>query len=198
MPEWLIVKCRLLGVTVPLSRWCGVRACELRNSLLGLLSVRTTFFSNRDGVCSTGVAAPFSRLHGASLSGSAAALVSPAPADTAPANTTPPRSNARRSSRPLPATGSRSGERPHRRTVMGASPCVANGEGVERSAGSNDWLLVLQSAMMAARVAGASPGEGGRDGVQRGGGFRAVGPAGLRHVRAPAAAFAAERLGALG
>src|SRR5262244_3312837 len=37
------------GVIVPLSRWCGVRACWVRGSPLGLLSVRATFFSNRDG-----------------------------------------------------------------------------------------------------------------------------------------------------
>jgi len=37
-----MLKCMLFGVIVPFSRWCGVRACELRSSLLGLLSVRTT------------------------------------------------------------------------------------------------------------------------------------------------------------
>ena len=68
-----MLKCMLFGVIVPFSRWCGVRACELRSSLLGLLSVRTTCFSNRDGVCRGGVTAPISRLHGSSLSGSAAA-----------------------------------------------------------------------------------------------------------------------------
>src|SRR5262249_33498157 len=41
-PEWEMVKKRPLGVIVPCSRWCGVRACELRNSLLGLLRVRIT------------------------------------------------------------------------------------------------------------------------------------------------------------
>jgi len=49
LPACEIVKCRPFGVIVPLSRWCGVRACEVRGSLFGLLSVRTTFFSNRDG-----------------------------------------------------------------------------------------------------------------------------------------------------
>ena len=38
--------------------------------------------------------------------------------------------------------------------------------------------------------------ERGRDGVERRGGLRAVGAAGLRHVGAAAAALAAERLGA--
>ena len=50
-PEWQIVKASADGVIVPWMRWCGVRACELRNSWLGLLSVRTTCFSNRDGSC---------------------------------------------------------------------------------------------------------------------------------------------------
>ena len=48
-PECEMTKCRPLGVIVPLSRWCGVRACWVRGSPLGLLSVRATFFSNRDG-----------------------------------------------------------------------------------------------------------------------------------------------------
>ena len=39
-PECEITKCRPLGVNVPLSRWCGVRACWVRGSPLGLLSVR--------------------------------------------------------------------------------------------------------------------------------------------------------------
>jgi len=30
-----MLKCMLFGVIVPFSRWCGVRACELRSSLLG-------------------------------------------------------------------------------------------------------------------------------------------------------------------
>jgi hypothetical protein len=38
-------KCRPFGVIVPLSKWCGVRARLVRGSLLGLVSVRTTFFS---------------------------------------------------------------------------------------------------------------------------------------------------------
>jgi len=46
-----MLKNRLFGVTVPCSRWCGVRAWLLRSSFLGLLSVRTTPFSKRDAVC---------------------------------------------------------------------------------------------------------------------------------------------------
>jgi hypothetical protein len=44
-------KCRPLGVIVPLSRWCGVRALLVRGSFFGLVSVRATFFiSYFDGV----------------------------------------------------------------------------------------------------------------------------------------------------
>ena len=105
-PPWQIVKCRPFGVMMPLSRWCGVRARELRGSFFGLSTVRTTAFSNRDGVWYGGMASPTSRLHGPSLSGSAAAPVAAptAPAPMAPASMTPRPSSARRSSRPLPAT----------------------------------------------------------------------------------------------
>ena len=48
-------KCSPFGVTVPPSSWCGVRACEVRNSPFGLLSARTTFFSNGEGVWTGGV-----------------------------------------------------------------------------------------------------------------------------------------------
>ena len=58
MPQWLMEKCSEFGVMVPLISWCGVRACELRNSPFGLLSARTTFFSKRDGVCNGGVTSP--------------------------------------------------------------------------------------------------------------------------------------------
>jgi hypothetical protein len=53
-----MVKCSEFGVMVPLSAWCGVRACWVRGSPLGLLKARTTSFSYFDGVCSTGVTAP--------------------------------------------------------------------------------------------------------------------------------------------
>ena len=49
LPECEMTKCSPLGVIVPFSRWCGVRACEVRGSPWGLLSVRATGFSNRDG-----------------------------------------------------------------------------------------------------------------------------------------------------
>src|SRR5260370_39013466 len=60
------------------------------------------------------MAAPASRLHGPSVSGSAAAPTSdPAvPAPIAPASTTPRPSSARRSIRPLPATNSNGGDFP--------------------------------------------------------------------------------------
>ena len=48
-PVRATTKCRPFGVIVPLSRWCGVRAWLVRGSLLGLVSVRTTFFSYFDG-----------------------------------------------------------------------------------------------------------------------------------------------------
>src|ERR1700720_2664561 len=58
------------------------------------------------------MAAPTSRLHGPSTSGSAAAPVSdPAPpAPSAPASTAPRPRSARRSMRPLPATNSNGGD----------------------------------------------------------------------------------------
>src|SRR5215470_10437552 len=68
-------KCRPFGVTVPPSRWCGVRACELRNSPCGLLSERATSFSYFEAVCTGGMIEPNSRLHCSSLSGSAPAPV---------------------------------------------------------------------------------------------------------------------------
>jgi hypothetical protein len=73
LPACEIVKCRPLGVTIPCSCWCGVRACELRGSPFGLLSVRTTAFSYFEGVPYAGTTVPGSLLHGASLSGSALA-----------------------------------------------------------------------------------------------------------------------------
>ena len=88
MPQWLMVKCSGFGVIAPLSSWYGVRACEVRNSLFGLLSARTTSFSKRDGVCSGGVVSPNAWLHGSSLSGSAAAPVAPA-MPAAPASAMP-------------------------------------------------------------------------------------------------------------
>ena len=93
-----------------------MRACELRNSPLGLLSDRTTSFSNRDGVCTAGEVEPNSRLHGSSLIGSAAAPRHGAggSAVIAPATAMPCPSRARRLIRPLPATGSYEGARPRR------------------------------------------------------------------------------------
>src|SRR5262249_21600427 len=98
--------------------------CELRNSLLGLLRVRTTSFSNRDGTWYAGTTEPISRLQGSSLSGSAAAPVSkaPTPVVVAPANMMPRPSSARRSSSPLPATGSGGGAVRRLRLVMGPLP----------------------------------------------------------------------------
>src|SRR5262249_42808256 len=123
-PEWQIEKCSADGVMVPLMRWCGVRPCELRNSWLGLLSVRTTCFSNRDGSCRGGTIEPITRLHGSSLSGSAAALasVAPAPVAAAPANKTPRPRRARRSNSPLPATCSNGGGDPPRGLLMMVLP----------------------------------------------------------------------------
>src|SRR5215813_6948842 len=111
-------KCTPFGVTVPLSRWCGVRAWELRNSPCGLLSVRATFFSYFDAVCTDGMIEPNSRLHRSSLSGSAAAPVTAPAAPTAPATAIPLPSKARRSIRPLPATKSSEGLRPRRLVVL--------------------------------------------------------------------------------
>src|SRR3984957_13329312 len=130
MPQWLIEKCSPFGVTVPLISWCGVRACELRNSPLGLLSARVTSFSNGDGVCTGGVIWPNSRLHGSSMSGSAAAPVTAPPVPTAPAMANPLPNNARRLIRPLPATSSSDGA-PRRRlhwpmisSLMGGAICT--------------------------------------------------------------------------
>src|ERR1700719_260361 len=130
MPQWLIEKCSPFRVTVPPIKWCGVRACELRNSPLGLLSARTTSFSNGDGVCTGGVIWPNSRLHGASTSGSAAALVMAPAVPTAPAMAKPLPNNARRLIRPLPATSSSDGA-PRRRlhlpmisSLMGGAICT--------------------------------------------------------------------------
>jgi hypothetical protein len=55
-----------------LMRRARVRVAEFA---AGLLSVRTTSFSNRDGICRGGMIDPNSRLHGSSLSGSAAVMV---------------------------------------------------------------------------------------------------------------------------
>ena len=112
MPECRIVKCSGFGVMVPLSICNGARACWVRGSPFGLLSVRTTAASNRDGFCSTGVTSPGDRLQSGSVSGSAAAPVSAAPLPSAPANIAPPPSSARRCSKPLPATGSSGGAPP--------------------------------------------------------------------------------------
>src|SRR5262249_7235578 len=111
-PPRAITKCRPFGVIVPLRRWCGVRAALPRGSSFGLLSVRTTFCSNFDGWPYGGIGTPGARRQGPLVSGSAAALVSAvvAPVVTAPARTMPCPSNARRSSRPLPATGSSGGD----------------------------------------------------------------------------------------
>src|ERR1019366_3976712 len=116
-------KWRPFGVMVPPSRWCGVRACELRNSPFGLLSERTTSFSNGDALCRGGLMEPNSRLHGGSLSGSAAAPVNVPATPMAPATAMPCPSNARRLIRPLPATGSSEGVRPRRfELLMMSSP----------------------------------------------------------------------------
>ena len=85
-----MVKCSEFGVTVPLSFCSGARACWVRASPFGLLKVRTTPDSKRDGFCSTGVTSPGYMLHSGSVSGSAAAPVSEAPVPSAPANMTPP------------------------------------------------------------------------------------------------------------
>src|ERR1700674_3887908 len=107
-------KWRPFGVMVPPSRWCGVRACELRNSPFGLLNERTTSFSYGDAVCIGGGIEPTSRLHCGSLSGSAAAPVMVPAALIAPAIAIPCPSKARRLIKPLPATGSCEGVRPRR------------------------------------------------------------------------------------
>src|SRR5262245_29533990 len=110
-PPRAITKCRPFGVIVPLRRWCGVLAALPRGSSLGLLSVRTTFCSNFDGWPYGGIGTPGARLQGPFVSGSAAALVSAEPPVViAPAKTMPCPSNARRSSKPLPATGSSGGD----------------------------------------------------------------------------------------
>lgn len=48
-PACAITKCRPFGVVMPCSRWCGVRACCVRGSPLGLLSVRAAALSNLEG-----------------------------------------------------------------------------------------------------------------------------------------------------
>ena len=53
-----MVKCSEFGVIVPLSICSGARACWVRGSPFGLLSVRTTAASKRDGFCSAGVTSP--------------------------------------------------------------------------------------------------------------------------------------------
>src|ERR1041385_2936265 len=67
-PECEITKCRPFGVNVPLTRWCGVRACCVRGSPFGLVSVRTTCFSKAEGVAYSGIGIPGLVLHGASVS----------------------------------------------------------------------------------------------------------------------------------
>src|ERR1700730_8225696 len=107
-------KCRPFGVIVPPSRWCGVRAWELRNSPLGLLRVRAKSFSNGDAVCTGGMIDPNSKLHRSLFSGSAAAPVAVPAALMAPAMAMPCPSRARRLIRPLPATKSSEGVPPRR------------------------------------------------------------------------------------
>ena len=58
-----MTKCSPFGVNVPLSRWCGVRACWVRGSPFGLVSVRATGFSNRERGRTVGDRAGFV-LHG--------------------------------------------------------------------------------------------------------------------------------------
>src|SRR5215471_9945772 len=99
---------------VPPSRWCGVRACELRNSPFGLLSERTTCFSYGDAICTGGKVEPNCKLHSGSLSGSAAAPVMFPAVLIAPAIAIPCPSSTRRLIKPLPATGSCGGVRPTR------------------------------------------------------------------------------------
>ena len=53
-----MVKCSGFGVMVPSSICSGARACWVRGSPLGLLRMRTTLASKRDGFCSTGVTSP--------------------------------------------------------------------------------------------------------------------------------------------
>ena len=67
-PECEITKCSPLGVNVPLSRWCGVRACWVRGSPFGLVSVRETFFSKEDGTPYSGMGVPGLVLQGSSAS----------------------------------------------------------------------------------------------------------------------------------
>src|SRR4051812_22770022 len=123
LPACEMVKCRPFGVAVPWSRWCGVRACDVRGSPFGLLSVRTAAFSNFDGVPYAGTSSPGSLLHGASASGSARAYPVIAAASAAP-----PRRNARRSSNPFPATGWNFSMRPPPRKVHGNyTPRIGDG-----------------------------------------------------------------------
>src|SRR4029077_20224377 len=99
---------------VPPSRWCGVRACELRNSPFGLLSERTTSFSYGDAICTGGKVEPNSKLHCGSLSGSAAAPGMVPAVLIAPAIAIPCPSRARRLIKTLPATSSCEGVCPRR------------------------------------------------------------------------------------
>jgi hypothetical protein len=48
-PACEMTKCSPFGVMLPCSNWCGVRACCVRGSASGLLKVRTTAFSKREG-----------------------------------------------------------------------------------------------------------------------------------------------------
>ena len=73
VPECTMVKCNPFGVMVPLMRWCGVRACEVRGSPLGLLSVRAIFSSKRERCWYGRLSPPGPRLQGSSASGAAAA-----------------------------------------------------------------------------------------------------------------------------
>src|SRR5262252_10205351 len=72
-PPRAITKCKPFGVIVPLRRWCGVRAALGRGSRFGLVRVRTTFASYRDGCPYGGMEMPGARLQGLFARGSAAA-----------------------------------------------------------------------------------------------------------------------------
>src|SRR5262249_29171621 len=108
----------------------------------GLLSARTTLFSKRDGVCSAGVVSPNARLHGSSLSGSAAAPVAPL-TPTAPASAMPCPSRARRLIRPLPATAAGEDVRPRRADLLMLSSLM---DGVLH-APSHRGCVMLRSGM---------------------------------------------------
>src|SRR5262249_44181025 len=87
---------------VPPRRWCGVRACEFRNSPFGLLSERTTSFSYGDAICSGGKVEPNCKLHCGSLSGSAAGAVAVPAVGMGAAMAIPCPRNARRLDKPVP------------------------------------------------------------------------------------------------